>query len=584
MWAFVTAVFSQETIKGLEKEVKDVLDKVSPSIVKVVTEGHRRYVATGIAIEPDLVLTTTLVVGRPFERIYVQTVDNRKYTATVKGKDQRSSLTLLKLDRKAMAPLKRSERLKVGDWVALVGVFYNSFPAISQGLVSSYEGDEIILNIPIAPGASGGAVVNKSGELVAVLRGRLGFSSAPDLAFRGGEEEIVFRGARQKNMDLSYAIPSNHVMRIASQLEKHGRVKRGYFGVLMAPGGDKNHLAIVDEVLKGSPAEQAGIKKGDRIVAIDSVTVDNPNVLPRLVSGLIPGSVVKVELQRPQEKKSDRVVVNVGELDDQGEYIVKDYGDFSVRVPEFQVMQQQREIFPGVEQFVFQFSGGQKTLGMDVKRVQGPLTAGQSAGPGRGLLVKTVRPESAAQKAGIRIGDIIFRANGRDIIEISDLRTVLDNMKEGEAVKLELERAGKRQQISVVPEIQDPGSFNWSDFRDNLKRYSFQLDDNGMAALQKKMDFLKVQLSYLKSRLSSAQEYDLDKLTAEIESLKEKTSLFYQESLKKIERQKDTITNELDGLQRDMQQLLKAWQNRQEDKNKKSVKSNSQQNYSSELI
>ncbi len=583
IWTLFTYTFSQENIKGFEKEVKGVLDKVSPSIVKVVTENHRKYVATGIAIEPDLVLTTTLVVRRPFQRIYVQTVDNKKYNAVVKGKDQRSALTLLKLDSKALTPLKRSDQLNVGEWIALVGVFYNNFPAISQGIVSSYADGEIILNAPIAPGVSGGAVVNKSGELVGVLRGRVGFSSAPDLSFRGGEEEIVLRGAKQKNMDLSYAIPTGLVMRIASQLEKHGRVKRGYFGVLMAPGGD-NAQAIVDEVLKGSPAEEAGIRRGDRIVSIDKVDVKNPNMLPRLVSNLIPGTVIKVELQRPQNKKLDRVLVKVGELDDQGEYVVRDFGDFSVRVPEFQVFQQQRGALPRVEQFVFQFSGGQKTLGIDVKRVQGPMAAGPGGSTGQGLLVKTVHPGGPAERAGIRAGDIIVSANGNRIGKISDFRSVLVGLKDQEAMELEFERSGKLQKIQVVPEIKEPGAFNWRDFRDNLKRYSFQLDDNDMAMVQKKLEILKAQILYLNSRIWTAREQDLEKLKTDIQLLKEKAGLYYQESLKKLQEQKDNVNDELDGLRREMEELKQKWQTREQKKNKKPAKSNTQQGHSSELI
>lgn len=574
IWALFAYTFAQESIAGFEKEVTSVLNKVSPSIVKVVTENQRRYVATGIAIEPDLVLTTTLVVRQPFQRIYVQTVDKKRYSAVVKGKDQRSALTLLKLEKKALTPIKRSERLKVGEWVALVGVFFNNFPAISHGIVSSYARGEMILNAPIAPGASGGAVVNKSGELVAVLRGRVGFSSAPDLSFRGGEEEIVLRGAKQKNVDLSYAIPSTQVMRIAAQLKKHGRVKRGYFGVLMAPTFD-NGLAIVDEVVNGSPAEQAGIRKGDRIVSIDEVNVKNPNILPRVVSQLIPGTEIKVGVQRAGAKKLDHVLVKIGELDDQGEFEVRDFGDFSVRVPEFQMFQQQRGTLPRVEQFVIQFSGGQKTLGIDVKQIYGPSN---------GLLVKTVQPDGAAAQAGLKPGDIILGANGVNIVKISDLRTILNGLKDRQPMGLDIERDGKRMSIRVVPEIKEPGAFNWQDFRENLKRYSFQLDDSDLAKLQKRLELLKAQLLYLESRLQTASEKDLDKLKDEIQDVQKKVGRVYQESLKKLEKQKTTITQELDQLQRDMKELKQEWQTREQKKNKKPEKSNSQEGYSSELI
>ena len=77
------SVFSQKKIAVLENEVKEILKSSSPSIVKVISENHRRYIATGIAIDKDMIITSTLITYHPYNRIYVKTVSGKSYPAKV---------------------------------------------------------------------------------------------------------------------------------------------------------------------------------------------------------------------------------------------------------------------------------------------------------------------------------------------------------------------------------------------------------------------------------------------------------------------------------------------------------------------
>ncbi len=187
-----------DKIDSMENEIRVVLDRVSPSLVKVVAENARKYVATGIALENGLVITSALVTRHPFERITVVTIKGETIAARIAGQDDRSGLTLLRLDKKGLRPLPQARQAEVGNWVALVGLFYDRFPAIFQGIVSSLSENELILNAPVAPGAAGGAVVNKKGELLGIILGSVGFSFTPDLTFKDHSAAIVVSGSKKR--------------------------------------------------------------------------------------------------------------------------------------------------------------------------------------------------------------------------------------------------------------------------------------------------------------------------------------------------------------------------------------------------
>jgi S1-C subfamily serine protease len=102
-WAAHGAL-AAEKIDSIENEIRIVLDRVSPSLVKVVAENTRKYVATGIALEKGLVITSSLVTRHPFERISVETIRGETIIARISGQDPRSGLTLLRLNKKGLSP------------------------------------------------------------------------------------------------------------------------------------------------------------------------------------------------------------------------------------------------------------------------------------------------------------------------------------------------------------------------------------------------------------------------------------------------------------------------------------------------
>lgn len=562
-------VFSQDNIIDYEKEIKGVLKQVSPSIVKVISENHNKYVATGIAIDRDLVLTSNLVIRHPYDRIYVRTVDNRRFTAKVEGNDRYSSLALLKLNEKKMVPIKTTSHLEVGDWIALVGVFYDEFPAISQGIVSSASEDELILNAPVAPGSSGGAVVNKKGELAAVIRGGFGFAVAPDLSFRDNQSEIILRGLKTKNRALCYAIPVQRVLSIASQLKEFGQIKRGWLGVYLASGGNGRGKVAVSRVAEGSPADKAGIKTGDIIISINKKEINSTDDVTRLVRTTVPGNVVKFEIQRG--KKLESRLVRIGEYKQKPEYVIKDMGDFRVKVPEWRQIPEIKGILPEIENFVFFFKGT-GNLGLDVRQLDKELKGSSGSVTDHGLLVRKVFENSAADKAGIKAGDIIIKANGGNIRFISDLRSALNSLKAAESLELELERDRKIKRVKVEPTRDKDEFFNWNGIKDQLKHFSIEFHENAGDSLRRGIQELHSNLAQLKMNIRRISEDELEALNQKIGQMQEKARVQYEKTLKKLLNEREQWDEELGELKRELLRLRREYRNRENESKRRQEK------------
>jgi serine protease Do len=456
-------------ISKFEKEVKGILKSVSPSIVKVVAENHRKYVATGIAIERNHVVSNIMVIRQHYRDIYIETVDGNKFPARVVGKDNNSSLILLKTDKQSLTPIRWARTYDVGDWVAVVGVFYKKFPSIYQGMVSSASDEELILNAPVAPGSSGSAVVNKKGELVGMVRGRFGFAFSPDYTYKDHSSEIFIQSFRDKNENLCYAVPAKKVNGISNELKKYGKVRRGWLGVLLTQGKDGVKITYVTQK---SPAHSAGLRKDDEVLKVDGKSVHKPSEVSKIIKGLKPHQEVKMELLREKESKS--VVVVIGEAKLRSSVwtaLGGKEGDVEIReLPEF------RESLPRLENYVFRV-GASRTLGVDVMALTPELANEFNVKEGTGLMISKVYKNTAAEKAGFRPSDIIVKAESKKIKTNSDLRKVLNELGDDETVDIHVYRKGKLMKISVVPDKDKKATIWFDRFQDKMKQLNFGIND-----------------------------------------------------------------------------------------------------------
>ena len=520
------AVEAADGIADLENQVKDVLRKISPSLVKVVAENDKKYVATGIAVDADYVLTSSLITRSHYNKIYLETAKGESYPATLVGKDNQTGLTLLKLDRKVLTPVRAAGKVAVGDWVALVGVFYNQFPSIYQGIVSNVSAEDLILNAPVAPGSAGGAVVNRNGELIGVIRGSFTFAFSPDYTFRDYSGELVVRNARSGE-NLCYAVPFEKVTVISDTLKKYGRIRRGWLGVKV------DDAARVEAVSAGAPAEKAGLEKGDEIRTVGGETVQSAEDLVKSVRSLSPGARIRIAILR--NGKNRVLEVQVGEL--KGEDIldsgIRSHFPVSVLPPDLpstgdapEFLERDRH-FPQVENFVFQLTGSRQ-LGMDVVEITPELAEKFKVKEGRGLMISRILERSAAQKAGLQAGDIIVRANGDPIKTIDHLRSVLRALKDKEAVQVDFYHDGQVKKIAVVPDKKEDRHWEEVDrVISRMKNWSVnEKDVQEKLAVEKdrvkdELKKIEAEKDRIVSEVKKNYEEQIEKLKKEIEKLKE---------------------------------------------------------------
>jgi S1-C subfamily serine protease len=265
--------------------------------------------------------------------------DNSSYEAKVVGNDFNSGLALLKIepiDRKTPV-LGDSFSLKHGSWVIVIGNSYDMPNVVNLGVYSGLTDEGFLqLSVQSGPGSSGSAVFNTKGELVGILVAQ----ASETVSFRlpGENDSRISRasdylpsaafsaqafGIELPGSGTNLAIPAARINRVAEQLKKFGLVKHGFLGIRQRPLTDeklaklslKSGVEIID-IVKDSPAEQAGLKTGDILIGIDGTRIKTPGHLYSLVRSHEPGDKIKVEAVRDGEiKKYD---VTLDEAPDDG--------------------------------------------------------------------------------------------------------------------------------------------------------------------------------------------------------------------------------------------------------------------------
>ena len=261
---------------------------------------------SGVIIRPDGYIVTNNHVIEGASKIEVTLNNNKTYEAQLVGTDPATDVALIKVDAQGLPtiPFGDSDDLRLGEWVIAIGSPYDLRSTITAGIVSAkgrsmpnYNGEFKIesfiqTDAAVNPGNSGGALVDKAGNLV-------GINTA-----------IVSQTGSYTGY--SFAIPSNIVKKIAYDLIDYGSVKRAVLGVTMRPVDDKtakelklsspNGVYIV-EVLKGSAADEAGMKAGDVLVAIDSSKVLNASAVQEHVNNFHPGDKTQMTVIRDGKEK-----------------------------------------------------------------------------------------------------------------------------------------------------------------------------------------------------------------------------------------------------------------------------------------
>jgi len=351
---------------------------------------------SGFVISKDgHILTNNHVVERA-DKITVTLSDNSEVEAKLIGTDPQSDVALIKIEVEEelpTIPLGDSENLEVGEWVIAIGNPFGLSQTVTVGVVSAKGRSRMGINeyenfiqtdAAINPGNSGGPLLNIHGEVV-------GINSA--LYSRTGGY-----------MGIGFAIPINMVKSIEDQLQKHGKVTRGWLGVAIQDvdenlaesfGLEKAEGILVSDTQADSPADKAGIKQGDVLLKLENEPLKDVTDLRNRIALIIPGTEVSLTIIR--NGKPIDVTVTIGEQP-------ADFGSFAQ---------------------------GPKTNGSlgDFGLVLQELTADLAEQLGyqdrQGVVISEVTPESPADNSGLKPGQLIEEVNKVKVTSLPELKQLL---------------------------------------------------------------------------------------------------------------------------------------------------------------
>ena len=396
----------------------------------------RQGAGSGFVIDPrGYILTNNHVVEGAFN-IRVRFDDGRALEAEVLGTDPLTDVALIKLkappSNLPFVKLGDSDAVRVGDWVVAIGNPFGLASSVSAGILSAkareigatqYD-DFLQTDAAINPGNSGGPLFNLRGEVI-------GINTA-----------IVSGGA-----GIGFAVPSNLAKALIPQLEKNGKVTRGYIGVklqnltpelakaLNVPQGSG---ALINDVTKNSPGDKAGLKADDVVITLDGKKVDSSSALSRNVALRPPNSTVTLGVIRGGKSQDVKVTLTSrpGDLDRVGD----------ARGPR-----------PGSK-------GGQKDesnrqrIGLTLQTID-PRTAEANGLPTKGAVITEVQPGSPADAAELAPGMVVTEAGGKKIASADDLSRVLKDAKPGSTILLRVQiRLPNREENTLLRALTIPGA------------------------------------------------------------------------------------------------------------------------------
>jgi Do/DeqQ family serine protease len=442
---------SLSVLRALEDAFVSVADRVTPAVVNVSVKPKRiaqegeaperfreffgpeffeRFFrrrqqredvrSTGSGVIVDLrgyILTNNHVVENA-DSVEVRLSDDRKFKAAIVGRDPKTDLAVLKIEAPAgslpVAVLGDSDKLHAGQWAIAIGNPFGLDRTVTIGHISAtgrthvgvatYEAF-IQTDASINPGNSGGPLLNIEGKVI-------GINTAMVSSGQG----------------IGFSIPINMAREIMTQLINRGRVVRGWLGIVIQEltpelaegfGVKQESGVLVADVMKGSPAEGAGLKAGDIIVEFNGAPIASVTELQKRVAVVEPGRATPLVVIR--DAVSTPLSVKIGE--------------------------QPSDETVGVEP-------AEETLGLTVEPLTPEATQRFRLTARSGVVVTNVEPGSSGDQAGIRAGDAILEINRQPVKDVDSFRRIMAAVTPGEVIPVYVQRGGGRNEYVVlsVPE------------------------------------------------------------------------------------------------------------------------------------
>ena len=366
---------------------------------------------SGFIVSPDGYILTNSHVVKDMSSILVQLNDGQEFAAKLIGQDSYTDVALIKIEGKNLPFLKlgNSDALKPGQWIVTIGSPFGLRASIIPGVVSakgrndlnlSRIEDYIQISAPISQGNSGGPLLNLDSEVV------------------GMNTAIV------ASSWTGFSIPSNILKVVLDDLMDGGAPKHGFIGIALQSltkdlahsfGLDRTEGALVADVTRDSPAEKAGIQRGDIILALNNQPISTPGSLRNFVAMSKPGTKVTFTVLR-NGKKID-VPVAVG-------------------------------ILPN-ESVVAQSSGKHNTLGIEVETLTPELADRLGYQNMQGVVVSRIDSSSPMAWAGLKKGVLILEVNKRPISSLEDFNAAVQQLEAGKPILLLIRQGNTTRFISL---------------------------------------------------------------------------------------------------------------------------------------
>ncbi|MDR3624693.1 MAG: Do family serine endopeptidase [Chlamydiales bacterium] len=356
--------------------------KSSPDIVR----------GSGFLVSKDGYILTNNHVVEDAEKISVTLYGGKKVEAKLIGNDPKSDLAVIRIegDSYPFLTLGDSDQVDIGEIVMAIGNPFGLDATVTLGVVSAKGRNDLHLtdfedfiqtDAAINPGNSGGPLIDADGNVI-------GINTA-----------IVSGSSNGGSMGIGFAVPSSMAQRIMDQLIKTGEVVRGYLGVSMQPVDEnlaasfklaKPQGALAAEVVKDSPAEKAGLKQGDIIVAFNDNPVDNISAFRNSVSMMAPGTKLKLKIIR--DGKEEFITITIGS-------------------------------YPEAEKLASKEITSK--LGFSVEELTSDLSSRLGYTAEKGVVVTKVIPGSLAELAGIKAGSLIISVDRKEVASVGEFEKAM---------------------------------------------------------------------------------------------------------------------------------------------------------------
>ena len=361
-----------------------------------------------IDAEKGYIITNSHVINKSDE-IKVVLYDKREFEAKIIGEDPLSDIAVIQIESNNLTdlPMGKSDELEVGQWVIAIGSPFGLHlnHTVTAGIVSAIGRSDVMSKMnyenfiqhdaAINPGNSGGALLDLDGNLI-------GINTA--IATKSGQ-----------NAGVGFAVPINQAKKVATDLIETGTVKRGWLGVTIQDITEemqsywklKNKKgALVSQILENSPAEKSGLKAEDIIIKVNNTEIENSTDLRNTISEKYPDKEIVLTVLRDNKKKKIKVLL--GERPTNESLASGDW----IQNQEFDI------------------------LGLKIESNN------------NGVEIIEIKPDSAAGKDKLRVGDIIKSVGRRMINNQSDYFDMIKNYSEGDTVMMKIIRNNNAQYIA----------------------------------------------------------------------------------------------------------------------------------------